>query len=70
MLCNPLKSTGSRSVAGKRASGKNSRKDGLNSAPDFESSIEYQALVDLIAEDGFPALPVPILPRNFLTFDG
>ena len=30
-----------------------SRKHGLNSAPNFESSSEYRALVDLIAEEGF-----------------
>jgi len=53
--CNALKSTGPRSVAGKRASSQNSRKHGLNSAPDFESSSEYQTLVDLIAEEGFSA---------------
>ena len=51
--CNALKSTGPRSVAGKLASSKNSRKHALNSAPDFESSLEYQALVELIAEEGF-----------------
>ena len=39
---NALKSTGPRSVAGKRASSQNSRKHGLNSAPDFESSPAYQ----------------------------
>jgi hypothetical protein len=52
---NALKSTGPRSVSGKRASSQNSRKHGLNSAPDFESSIEYQALITLIAEEGFSA---------------
>ena len=51
--CNALKSTGPRSAAGKRASSQNSRKHGLNSAPNFESSLEYQALVELIAEEGF-----------------
>ena len=50
--CNALKSTGTKSVSGKRASSQNSCKHGLNSAPDFESSIEYHALVDLIAEEG------------------
>ena len=50
--CNALKSTGPRSAAGKRASSQNSRKHGLNSAPDFESSSEYRALVELIAEEG------------------
>ena len=53
--CNAIKSTGPRSVAGKWTSSQNSRKHGLNSAPDFESSIEYQALVELIAEEGFSA---------------
>ena len=50
--CNALKSTGPRSVSGRRASSQNSRKHGLNSAPDFESSIEYQKLVDLIYGGG------------------
>jgi hypothetical protein len=53
--CNALKSTGPRSVAGKWASSQNSRKHGLNSAPDFESSSEYEALVALIAGEGFSA---------------
>ena len=53
--CNALKSTGPRSVAGKRASSQNSRKHGLNSPLDFESSSEFQALVNLIAEEGFSA---------------
>jgi len=53
--CNALKSTGPRSVSGKRASSQNSRKHDLNSTPDFESSSEYRALVDLIAEEGFSA---------------
>jgi len=52
---NALKSTGPRSVAGKRASSQNSRKHGLNSAPDFESSSEYRALVELIAGEEFSA---------------
>ena len=51
--CNALKSTGPTSVEGKRASSQNSRKHGLNTAPDFESSREYRTLVDLIAEEGF-----------------
>ena len=50
---NALKSTGPRSAVGKRASSQNSRKHGLNSAPDFESSLEYRALIELIAEEGF-----------------
>ena len=40
-------------MAGKGASSQNSRTHGLNSTPDFESSSEYRALVDLIAEEGF-----------------
>ena len=50
---NALKSTGPRSVAGKRASSQNSSKHGLNSAPDFGSSLDFRALVELIAEEGF-----------------
>ena len=53
--CNALKSTGPRSASGKWASSQNSRKHGLNSAPDFESSSDYRALVELIAEEGFSA---------------
>ena len=52
---NALKSTGPRSEAAKRVSSQNSRKHGLNSAPDFESSSEYRALVEAIAEEGFSA---------------
>ena len=53
--CNALKSTGPRSASGKLASSQNSRKHGLNVGPDFESSPEYQTLVELIAEEGFSA---------------
>jgi len=42
-------------LPGSGVSSQNSRKHGLSCAPDFESSIEYQALVDLIAEEGFSA---------------
>lgn len=52
---NALKLTGPTSMAVKRASSQNSRKHGLNSAPDFESSLEYKVLVELIAEEGFSA---------------
>lgn len=51
--CNALKSTGPKSASGKWTSSPNSRKHGLNSSLDFESSSEYRALVDLIAEEGF-----------------
>lgn len=52
--CNALKSTGPRSTTGKkRASSQNSRKHGLNSAPDFESPLQYRALIELVAQDGF-----------------
>ena len=47
---NALKSTGPRSAAGKWASSQNSRKHGLNSAPDFESSSEYKALVVVVKQ--------------------
>jgi len=66
--CNALKSTGPRSTAGKRASSKNSRKHGLNSAPDFESSYEYRALVDLIAEEGFPAFACADIAAALLNY--
>ena len=66
--CNALKSTGPRSVAGKWASSQNSRKHGLNSAPAFESSIEYQTLVDLIAEEGFSALICADIASGLLNY--
>ena len=66
--CNALKSTGPRSVAGKRASSQNSRKHGLNSAPDFESSSEYRALVNLIAEEGFSAFSCADIAAGLLNY--
>ena len=65
---NALKSTGPRSVAGKRASSQNSRKHGLNSPPDFESSPKYQALVELIAEEGFPAFASADIASGLLNY--
>ena len=66
--CNALKSTGPRSTFGKRASSQNSRKHGLNSAPDFESSSEYRALVDLIAEEGFSAFVCADIATGLLNY--
>ena len=66
--CNALKSTGPRSTAGKRASSQNSRKHGLNSAPDFESSSEYEALVDLIAEEGFSTFACADIAAGLLNY--
>ena len=65
---NALKSTGPSSVAGKWASSQNSRKHGLNSAPDFESSSEYRALVDLIAEEGFSAFACADIASSLLNY--
>jgi hypothetical protein len=65
---NALKSTGPRSAVGKRTSSQNSRKHGLNSAPDFESSIEYQKLVDLIAEEGFSAFVSADIATGLLNY--
>ncbi len=66
--CNALKSTGPRSAAGGRASSQNSRKHGLNSAPDFESSLEYQALVELIAEEGFSTFACADIAAGLLNY--
>jgi len=55
-------------VAGKRVSSQNSRKHGLNSAPDFESSLEYQALVNLIAEEGFSAFVCADIAAGLLNY--
>ena len=66
--CNALKSTGPRSAAGKRASSQNSRKHGLNCAPDFESSLEYRALVELIAEEGFSAFACADIASGLLNY--
>ena len=65
---NALKSTGPTSLSGKRASSQNSRKHGLNSAPDFESSSEYRALVDLIAEEGFSAFACADIASGLLNY--
>ena len=65
---NALKSTGPRSAAGRRASSQNSRKHGLNSAPDFESSLEYRALVELIAEEGFSAFACADIAAGLLNY--
>jgi hypothetical protein len=65
---NALKSTGPKSVSGKRASSQNSRKHGLSSAPDFESSLEYQTLVDLIAEEGFSAFACADIAAGLLNY--
>ena len=65
---NALKSTGPRSVAGKWASSQTSRKHGLSCAPDFESSLEYQALVELIAEEGFSGFACADIASSFLNY--
>ena len=66
--CNALKSTGPRSAAGRRASSQNSRKHGLSCAPDFESSSEYRALVELIAEEGFSAFACANIAAGLLNY--
>jgi hypothetical protein len=66
--CNALKSTGPRSASGKRASSQNSRKHGLSCAPDFESSSEYRALVELIAEEGFSAFACADIAAGLLNY--
>ena len=55
-------------MAGKRASSQNSRKHGLNSALDFESSLEYQALVELIAEEGFSTFACADIAAGLLNY--
>ena len=55
-------------MAGKRLSSQNSRKHGLNSAPDFESSLEYQALFDLIAGEGFSAFACADIAAGLLNY--
>jgi hypothetical protein len=66
--CNALKSTGPRSASGKRTSSQNSRKHGLNSAPDFESSSECRALIDLIAEEGLSAFACADIATGLLNY--
>jgi hypothetical protein len=66
--CNALKSTGPRSAAGKTVSSQNSRKHGLNSAPDFESSLECQALIELIAQEGFSAFVCADIASGLLNY--
>ena len=66
--CNALKSTGPKSVSGKRASSQNSRKHGLNTAPDFEFSSGYRVLVKLIAEEGFSAFACADIATGLLNY--
>ena len=66
--CNALKSTGPKSASGKLASSQNSRKHGLNSALDFESSLEYKALVELIAEEGFSGFACADIAAGLLNY--
>jgi hypothetical protein len=66
--CNALKSTGPRSASGKRTSSQNSRKHGLNVAPDFESSPEYQTLVELVAEEGLSAFVCADIAAGLLNY--
>jgi hypothetical protein len=65
---NAQRSTGPTSTEGKLVSSQNSRKHGLNSATDFESSLEYQALVDLIAEEGFSAFASADIAAGLLNY--
>ena len=65
---NVERSTGPTSTEGKRASSQNSCKYGLNSVLDFESSPEYQALVDLIAEEGFSAFACADIAAGLLNY--
>ena len=55
-------------MTGKRSSSQNSRKHGLNSAPDFESSREYRALVELIAEEGFSGFACADIAAGLLNY--
>jgi hypothetical protein len=65
---NAQRSTGPTSTEGKLVSSQNSRKHGLSSAPDFESSLQYQALVDLIAEEGFSAFACADIAAGLLNY--
>ncbi|MDB9805171.1 hypothetical protein OAC12_03450 [Porticoccaceae bacterium] len=40
----------------------------MNSAPDFESSLEYQTLVELIAEEGFSAFACADIAAGLLNY--
>lgn len=50
-------------ASGKRTNGKYSYKHGLNSAQDFKSPLDYQAVVGLIMKEALPTMPVPILQQ-------
>ena len=65
---NAQRSTGPTSTEGKLVSSQNSRKHGLSSAPTFESSLEYQALVELMAEEGFPAFACADIAAGLLNY--
>jgi len=55
-------------VSGKWASSQNSRKHGLSCPPDFESSLEYQTLVNLITEEGFCAFACADIAAGLLNY--
>ena len=57
-------------MAGKRTSSQNSSKNGLNNAPDFESSPDYRALVDLIAEEGFSSFACADIAAGLINYRG
>ena len=61
-------SIGPTSTEGKLVSSQNSRKHGLSSAPDFEPSLQYQALVDLIAEEGFSGFACADIAAGLLNY--
>jgi hypothetical protein len=65
---NAQRSTGPTSTEGKLVNSQNSLKHGLNSAPDFESSSEYEALVNLIAEEGFSAFACADIAGGLLNY--
>ena len=46
--CNALKSLSLRPASGKRVSSQNSCNHGLNSVSNFDLSLDYQAIIDLI----------------------
>jgi hypothetical protein len=65
---NALKSTGPKSASGKRASSQNSRKHGLSCAPDFESSLGYQTLVNLSTAAGLSAFACADIAAGLLNY--
>ena len=65
---NAQKSTGPKTSRGKRVSGKNSTKHGLNVEIDFESSDAYASLKSLLAKEGYSSFEAADIATSLLNY--